>query len=204
MHFTFFTETNWSWLTYISIHNLFQRPKRENSVKIFMVTLVTDYYKARSYIIWVNKLPIFHDYVIICSVRHMVYLQEGIHGGCRKEDVLKQPIFGTLGMILVTQQWCSHWGARGKSITPDSKKKIAKNRGKIRKKEDKLGRKCKNLEGSFTLPLLTDRAGYATVTQTPHSKLPYTCYMHPPPWVNNKSKTLPTLLWYIMVVLNAM
>ena len=27
---------------------------------------------------------------------------------------------------------------------------------------EKLGRKGKNREGSFTLPLLTDRAGYAT------------------------------------------
>ena len=60
-------------------------------------------------------------------------------------------------------QLCSHWGAR-QSATPDSEK-IAKNRekeGKIRKKEEKLGRKGKNREGSCTLPLLTDRAGYAT------------------------------------------
>ena len=30
------------------------------------------------------------------------------------------------------------------------------------KKEEESGRKVKNREGSFTLPLLTDRAGYAT------------------------------------------
>ena len=44
--------------------------------------------------------------------------------------------------------------------------KIRKNRGKSGKngeKEDKSGRKGKNREVSFTLPLLTDRAGYATV-----------------------------------------
>ena len=37
-----------------------------------------------------------------------------------------------------------------------------KNRGKIRKKEDKSGRRGKNQEVSFTFILLTDRAGYAT------------------------------------------
>ena len=35
-------------------------------------------------------------------------------------------------------------------------------RGKIRKKEENSGRKGKNREGSFILPLLTDRVGYAT------------------------------------------
>ena len=42
---------------------------------------------------------------------------------------------------------------------------IWRKRGKIRKyrkKEEKSGRKCQNREGSFTLPLLTNRAGYAT------------------------------------------
>ena len=36
------------------------------------------------------------------------------------------------------------------------------------KKEEKLGRKGKNREGSFTLPLLTDRAGYATELSKSH------------------------------------
>ena len=40
--------------------------------------------------------------------------------------------------------------------------KIRKNRRKIGKKEEKSGRKGKNREVSFTLPLLTDRAGYAS------------------------------------------
>ena len=40
--------------------------------------------------------------------------------------------------------------------------KIGKKSGKIGGKEEKSGRKDKNREGSFTLPLLTDRAGYAT------------------------------------------
>ena len=34
--------------------------------------------------------------------------------------------------------------------------------GKNQEKEEKLGRKCQSREGSFTLPLLTNRAGYAT------------------------------------------
>ena len=41
--------------------------------------------------------------------------------------------------------------------------KKGKNQEKSGKKEEKLGRKGKNREGSFTLPLLTDRAGYATI-----------------------------------------
>ena len=59
----------------------------------------------------------------------------------------------------------SHWGGKGgQSATPD-RAKIAKNQEKIRKnwgKEEKLGKKGKNQEISFTLSLLTDRAGYAT------------------------------------------
>ena len=34
--------------------------------------------------------------------------------------------------------------------------------GENREKEGKIAQKRKNREGSFTLPLLTDRAGYAT------------------------------------------
>ena len=41
-------------------------------------------------------------------------------------------------------------------------KKFAKKREKIRKKREKMGKKRKYWEGSFTLPLLTDRAGYTT------------------------------------------
>ena len=40
--------------------------------------------------------------------------------------------------------------------------KIGKNQEKIGKKEEKSGRKGKKREDSFTLPLLTERAGYAT------------------------------------------
>ena len=56
-------------------------------------------------------------------------------------------------------------GSRGQSTTPDSEK-FAKNlekEGKNREREEESGRKGKNREGSFTLPFLTDRAGYATM-----------------------------------------
>ena len=73
-----------------------------------------------------------------------------------------------LDPVVGKQQWGSHWGGQGgQSAIPDSEK-FAKNReksGKIGKKEGKSGRKGKNQEGSFTLPLLTDRAGYATGMQ---------------------------------------
>ena len=58
--------------------------------------------------------------------------------------------------------------ARGQSTPLDSKKN-AKYRENIGKKREKIGKKmknheekAKNREGSFTLALLTDRAGYAT------------------------------------------
>ena len=44
-----------------------------------------------------------------------------------------------------------------------NQEEIRKKSGKIGKKEEKSGRKGNNWEVSFTLPLLTDRAGYATV-----------------------------------------
>ena len=66
-------------------------------------------------------------------------------------------------------QWRSHWGCKGGRALPLTAKNLPKSgkrlRGKIRKiakKEEKSGRKGKNREGSFTLPLLTDRAGCAT------------------------------------------
>ena len=69
-------------------------------------------------------------------------------------------------------QWRNHRGGKGgQTATPDSEKfcqksgkrgKIGKNSGKIGEKEEKSGRKGKNRKVSFTLPLLTDRTGYAT------------------------------------------
>ena len=43
------------------------------------------------------------------------------------------------------------------------KRKNREKRGKIGKKRQKSGKKRKNQEVSFILPLLTNRAGYATV-----------------------------------------
>ena len=43
-----------------------------------------------------------------------------------------------------------------------NREKEGKKSGKIGGKKEESGRKGKNQEGSFTLPLLTDRAGYAT------------------------------------------
>ena len=60
-------------------------------------------------------------------------------------------------------------GGRVHPLTAKNLPKIGKKREKIRKnreKKEKIGKKRKNREGSFTLPLLTDRAGYATVPNT--------------------------------------
>ena len=47
-------------------------------------------------------------------------------------------------------------------LTANNLLKIGEKREKIRKKKEKIGKKRKNREGFFTLPLLTDRAVYAT------------------------------------------
>ena len=79
-------------------------------------------------------------------------------------------------------QWRSHWGGLGGRVLPLTAKKMQKigeTREKIWKKEEKSGRKGKNREGSFTLPLLTDRAGCATDLSgsTPPA-------IDPPKWMN--------------------
>ena len=63
----------------------------------------------------------------------------------------------------------SHWGCKGGTVPPLTAKKlpkIRKKRVKIGKKRGKIGKKRQNREGSFPLPLLTDRAGYATAFET--------------------------------------
>ena len=65
-------------------------------------------------------------------------------------------------------------GSRGCRVPPLRAKNlpIIRKREKIRKnweKEEISGRKGKNREGSFTLPLPTDRAGYATANSNPFS-----------------------------------
>ena len=73
----------------------------------------------------------------------------------------------------LNDQWRSHWGVKGGRVSPLTAKnlpKIRKKREKIGKKEgikeEKSGRKGKNWDGSFILPLLTDRAGYGTVNDS--------------------------------------
>ena len=59
-------------------------------------------------------------------------------------------------------QWRSHWGVKDRKICQKSGKrgrKSGKKSEKRGKNRDSIG---KNWEGSFTLPLLTDRAGFAT------------------------------------------
>ena len=60
------------------------------------------------------------------------------------------------------------WGYSTRIVRSTLRVVFAKYReksGKIGKKEEKLGRKGKNRKGSLTLPLLTERAGYATVRE---------------------------------------
>ena len=67
--------------------------------------------------------------------------------------------------VLIKTSGVATGGGQGGSLPPLTAKnllKIRKKSGKIGEKEEKSGRKGRNQEGSFTLPLLTDRAGYAT------------------------------------------
>ena len=69
--------------------------------------------------------------------------------------------------VMAYHQWHSHQGSRGAEYPP-WQRKICQESGKIkqsgtqREKEEKSGRIGNNVEGSFTLPLLTDTAGCAT------------------------------------------
>ena len=68
-------------------------------------------------------------------------------------------------LYIILSNGIATWGSRGAECHPWQRKicqKSGKNQEKSRKKEEKSGRKGKSREGSFTLPLLTDRTGYAT------------------------------------------
>ena len=72
-------------------------------------------------------------------------------------------------ILIPNDQWRSHRGGKGGRVPPLTAKKKCQKSGKIGKKEEKSGRKVKNREVSFTLTLLTDRAGYATANDgEPH------------------------------------
>ena len=103
----------------------------------------------------------------------------------------------------VCSQWHSHWGGKGGRVPPLTAKnlskigkkrkksgklgkKIRKNRGK---KEEKSGRNGKNREISCPLPLLTDRAGYATVCSYGCNG---TCVRSEFGWISQR------LLWYCL------
>ena len=57
-------------------------------------------------------------------------------------------------------QWRSHQGVKVGQSAPWQRKYLPKIRKKRGKNQGKLGRKGKNQEDSFTLPLLTDRAAW--------------------------------------------
>ena len=125
------------------------------------------------------KLPAFisiHIYLFpLCDVINNSHLSLYRHG----EILLCNPAthfhysISILDFAILFDQWSSQYGGKGGAECPLDREKFAKNqekegksgekREKIRKKEEKLGRKGKNWEGSFTLPLLTDKGGYATV-----------------------------------------
>ena len=64
--------------------------------------------------------------------------------------------------LAVHNQWHSHQGSRGADCSLDSEK-ICQKSEKEGENQEKIGKKRKNPEGAFTLPLLTDRASYAAV-----------------------------------------
>ena len=89
------------------------------------------------------------------------------HGACKRTNNLMNlnRLFAKLSVseyvlyncLLI--RWRSQYGV-GCRVPPGSEK-IAKNREKEGKNQEKIGKERKNREGSFTLPFLTDKAGYA-------------------------------------------
>ena len=87
--------------------------------------------------------------------------------------------FYTVKTIIIEISGVASIGARGQSAPLDSEKfsKLGKKRkksgkreeksGKNREKEEKSGRKGQNREGSFNLPLLTNRVCYAILIKIP-------------------------------------
>ena len=71
-----------------------------------------------------------------------------------------------MAIQITIHQWHSHHRVKeGQSAPHDSTRENAKNLEKLGKNQEnrgKIRKKRKNRKGSFTLPLLTDRAGYAT------------------------------------------
>ena len=78
-------------------------------------------------------------------------------------------------------------GGQSAPLTAKHLRKIGKRGEKIRKKREKegekSGKKSKNREGSFTLPLLTDRTGYAD--ESDRIKIAEICF---PSWMNMLEK----------------
>ena len=75
---------------------------------------------------------------------------------------------------MTSRQWRSQYRGKGAECPSWQRENCQKSgkrgknrekRGKIEKKRKKSGRKGQNREGSFTLPLLTNRAGYATASR---------------------------------------
>ena len=69
-----------------------------------------------------------------------------------------------IGLHNVINSGVARGGSRGVECHHRQRKNCQKSgkRGKNREKGEESGRKGKNREGSFTLPLLTDGAGYTT------------------------------------------
>ena len=122
-------------------------------------------------------------------------------GTTKQNQVQKHLVNWHCSIMLSSQRWPHQWyapcfsgvatgGSRGQSATPNSEK-FAKNRekeGKIGKKRKNREEKGKNLEGSFTLPLLTDMAGYATALLRKEPSLRFG--VHLDKYENGKSFTI--------------
>ena len=108
-------------------------------------------------------------YVVFLSILFVYPYMSMINITCSGEERWHAVVLTLISSTLSMQISCVATGGAQvaechpwqRKICQKSGKKREKS-GKIKKKEEKSGRKGKNWEGSFTLPLLTDRAGYAT------------------------------------------
>ena len=132
--------------------------------------------------IWGKTITIVKTYWKVFSSIPYPHLSLILPGWLRKEV---EVCFSSSFYLLLPPSWPSSIARAGAEYPPqqeicqswESKGRIWEKKGKNwekMEKEEKSGRKGKNRNGSFTLPLLTERASYATVLTPPHT----TCICH--------------------------
>ena len=113
-----------------------------------------------SFDIWKVFIQLVHTSVLLVVQTASLHENGTVLGSIRCRWTVVLQSFLECSITINIASWSL--AIRNLPLTANNLPKIWKNQEKNREKEDKSGRKGKNQEVSFTLPLLTDRAGYAT------------------------------------------